>query len=62
MARVIRITKPKEQQVTCDCGAVVGYTRADVRETNRTDYGGGPAGSRWVTCPNCVNRIVLEEW
>lgn len=44
------------------CGATVEYVPNDVQEHHGTDYGGGPDGMKWVDCPKCDERIVLESW
>jgi hypothetical protein len=44
------------------CGAIVEYDKNDIKEYNGTDYSGGPDGQRWVDCPNCKKRLVLESW
>jgi len=31
-------------------------------EVNGKDYSGGPVGRRYITCPKCKKKIILEEW
>lgn len=64
MARVIKEVPVKEKQAVCEdgCGATVAYVPNEVKERHGTDYGGGPDGSKWVVCPGCGAKIVLESW
>ena len=63
MAKVVGFNKKLIRRVSCyECAAKVEYTLNEVQENNYTDYGGGPAGSKWIICPNCGKRIVLESW
>lgn len=69
MAKVIGFDDNAKSRVTCSgrkldpgCGAIVEYTKADMRSYSGTDYGGGSDGMEWVDCPNCRKRIVLRSW
>jgi len=63
MARVIKQGHVEEKKAACEhCGALVGYHLNDVKERHGTDYGGGPDGAKWVVCPGCSKRIILERW
>jgi len=66
MAKVISTDpSPKvEKQTICNrgCGATVAYVPNDVKEYNGQDYSGGPDGQRWIDCPNCGKKIILESW
>lgn len=62
MARVIKMNPPKEKQTECPCGAVIAYIQDDVQSHHGTDYGGGPDGCEWITCPNCGKKKVLRSW
>lgn len=51
------------KQVTCrNCGAILRYKQSEVKEYHGTDYGGGPDGMEWVTCPRCSHRAVTRSW
>lgn len=45
-----------------NCKVTVQYLPIDVQEYNGTDYSGGPDGQRWVDCPRCNKKIILESW
>jgi len=50
------------KRVTCkNCGAILEYTKAEVREHHGTDYGGGPDGFEYIKCPQCTARVVLRS-
>ena len=53
-----------EKQVICrqSCGATVAYVPKEVQRIDGTDYGGGPDGCTYITCPSCRARIVLTSW
>lgn len=51
-----------KRRVCRNCGAKLEYVPADVKERNRHDYSGGPDGCRWIDCPKCGERVVLESW
>lgn len=61
--RVLRPGFVPEKKAACEhCGALIGYRPQDVKERHGTDYGGGPDGAKWIECPSCGNRIILERW
>lgn len=69
MAEVIGYSEESKQRITCKgskldpgCGAIIAYTAKDIKERHGHDYSGGSDGARWVDCPGCGRRIVLEAW
>lgn len=65
MIKLIK-TKPHKsviKTIICkQCGATLQYTPNDVKEYHGTDYGGGPDGMKWIDCPQCKNRAIIESW
>jgi hypothetical protein len=59
-------TKPAKsvvKRIVCDeCGATLEYVPKDVKRYDGTDIGRRPDGMKWVDCPNCKNKIVLDRW
>jgi hypothetical protein len=50
-------------KVSCEnCAAKLEYVPNDVKEYNGRDYGGGPDGCKWIDCPKCGKKVVLESW
>ena len=69
MATVIGYDEGAKQRFTCKggrtdpgCGAIVEYTKSDIKEINGTDYSGGSDGCQYVDCPGCGKRYVLKSW
>lgn len=51
------------KQVVCrNCGVKLEYLPIDVKEYSGTDYSGGPDGHRWIDCPKCSKKVILESW
>lgn len=63
MAKVVGKDKKAVKRVTCSgCASIVEYTQNEVKEINGRDYGGGPDGCTYITCPQCQKRITLTSW
>lgn len=69
MATVIGYDDTAKSRVTCKsrtqkpgCGAIIEYTRLDVKSYSGTDYGGGSDGREWIECPGCGQDITLRSW
>lgn len=63
MPRVIGHDKSAEKECTCEhCGARVAYLPKDVKERNGRDYTGGSDGERYIRCPKCNKKIILDSW
>lgn len=63
MATVVGFDQAAKKRCTCrECSAMVEYTQQEVKAHHGTDYGGGPDGMKWIDCPNCGKKIVLERW
>ncbi|MFA5987373.1 MAG: hypothetical protein WC797_01845 [Candidatus Paceibacterota bacterium] len=65
MVRVIKETPDKsvvKRKVCRNCGVTLEYVPRDVQSYHGTDYGGGPDGCEWVTCPKCHDKVVLRSW
>jgi hypothetical protein len=63
MAKVIGYSEGVKKKFTCDnCGAIVEYVKADIREYHGTDYSGGADGQTWVVCPGCSEKYILSSW
>lgn len=46
-----------------ECGAILEYTKNEVRSLWRgTDYGGGSDGADGFTCPNCGKDVITRRW
>lgn len=64
----IKIINPKpaksvlKTRLCKNCGVKLEYAPNDVKEHYGTDYGGGPDGQKWIDCPNCSKRVILESW
>lgn len=65
MARVVD-PKPQpeiEKTISCGgCGAKIAYVPNDVKKYVGRDISGGPDGCKWVVCPNCSHKIIIERW
>ncbi len=49
---------PHFKIVTCsNCGALLEYTNADVKESIHRDYGGGSDTVRRIECPKCRDTV-----
>lgn len=69
MASVVGYDESAKTRVTCKarssrpgCGAIIEYTRQDVKSYSGTDYSGGSDGSEWIDCPGCGQQIILRSW
>lgn len=62
MARVVKPPSGHKRRKCEHCLATVEYAPIEVKEVNGKDYSGGPDGHRYITCPNCKKKIILEEW
>lgn len=64
MARVISESDAvRETEVRCKkCRRLVAYLPEDVKRRDGLDYTGDPDGCKYVVCPGCRERIVLESW
>lgn len=69
MATVVGYDNSAKSRITCKsssyrigCGAIVEYSRLDVKEYRGTDYSGGADGRDWIVCPGCGAEIVLKSW
>lgn len=62
MARVIRISKEVELEVTHNrCGAVIGYYPKEVEPRTVGDYGGGSDTHYVIICPNCKYEVEVPR-
>ena len=49
--------------VTCkECAAKLEYTLSEVKAYHGKDYSGGQDGHKWIDCPKCCNKVILESW
>lgn len=63
MVTVVGQNPAAKLRCTCsNCGAILEYTKAEIKEHHGTDYGGGPDGMKWIDCPQCSQKAVLERW
>lgn len=69
MAQIIGYDDSAKQRFTCTgtktepgCGAIVEYTKSDIKRYSGRDISGGPDGCEWVDCPGCGKRKVLRSW
>lgn len=62
--RVIEKAQPdKEKKADCEnCGASLGYFPKDVSEVHSRDISGGPDGCKYIVCPECNTKVILESW
>lgn len=62
MARLVRIDKGKEKQVTHKkCGAVIAYFEREVKSSVYEDYGGGRETWYHIKCPNCGEKVEVSK-
>lgn len=69
MAQVVGYDNSAKSRITCKsspyrigCGAIIEYTKNDVKSYSGTDYGGGSDGREWIVCPGCGGDITLRSW
>lgn len=63
MVKIIGEAPEAVKQATCKhCAAILEYTQSEVKRYNGRDYSGGPDGKEWITCPRCVNKVILRSW
>jgi exosome complex RNA-binding protein Rrp4 len=69
MAQIVGYDDTAKSRVTCKssryrvgCGAIVEYTRNDVKCYRGTDYSGGSDGRDYLLCPGCSEEITLRSW
>jgi uncharacterized C2H2 Zn-finger protein len=69
MAQIIGYDQSVKSRFTCKgtsidpgCGAIVEYTKSDIRKYHGTDYGGGTDGEVYVLCPGCNRKFILRSW
>jgi len=63
MVEVIGQNKDIQKQITCkNCGSILRYVKADVREYHGTDYSGSPDGREWIVCPTCNEDVTIKAW
>lgn len=62
MTKVVKPPAGHKRRKCQECLATIEYAPNEVKERNGTDYVGGPDGVRYVMCPNCNQRIILESW
>ncbi|MNU58944.1 hypothetical protein D3C71_480940 [compost metagenome] len=69
MAQIVGYDNSAKSRITCKssayrigCGAVVEYSKPDVREYRGSDYSGGSDGRDWIVCPGCGEDITLRSW
>lgn len=63
MAEAIGTDERHIKAVSCtNCATIVRYTESEVKRIDGTDYGGGPDGCTYITCPKCSKRITLTSW
>ena len=51
-----------KRTVCGNCGATLEYVPKDVKERNGTDYSGGSDGEKYIVCPECNEKVILESW
>lgn len=62
MARVVKPPSGHKRKKCEHCLATIEYAPNEVLERNGRDISGGPDGEKYVVCPNCGERIILESW
>ena len=63
MVKVIGIDNEVKERVTCrKCASILEYVENDTKEKHGKDYGGGPAGQKWIVCPSCLENVILKSW
>lgn len=63
MAKKIGTDKKFIKTITCkNCASIIEYTLQEIKEVNGRDYSGGADGCRYIDCPECSKRILLEVW
>ncbi len=64
MAKIIGKKPVAVKRTVCrdGCGYKIEYVPNDVQEYHGRDYGGGPDGHKYIRCPNCSKKIILESW
>lgn len=59
MVRIIN-DKPDKSvlnlKICHNCDVTIEYISADVKKRR------GPDGCKWIDCPKCQKRIILESW
>jgi DNA-directed RNA polymerase subunit RPC12/RpoP len=61
--KVINVNPKRPLKVDCqECGAELEYMPIDVKEYHGHDYTGGADGYKWIDCPNCSKKVILESW
>jgi hypothetical protein len=69
MATIIGYDEAQKKRITCSsssyrtgCGAIIAYTKPDVRSYSGTDISGGADGREWVVCPGCGQEVTIRAW
>ena len=63
MVRVVGQDPSIVKRTSCkNCGAILEYTKNDVKERHGRDYSGGSDGKEWIDCPECSHEVVLKAW
>ena len=48
-------------EATCrNCAAMLQYTRSEVQSQMQTDYGGGKELYKFITCPQCSQKVTVK--
>jgi hypothetical protein len=69
MATIVGYDDTAKSRITCKslshrvgCGAIIEYTKNDIKRHIGTDISGGPDGREWIVCPGCGGDITLRSW
>ncbi len=60
MITIISPPKPTTSVPCPRCGAVIGYSLADVQEDYVTDYTGDRDYYKYIPCPCCTSQIKIK--
>ena len=59
-------TKPHhsvvKQTICRECGATLEYVPNDVQTHTYKDYGGGSSVDKYIICPNCGKKHIVESY
>lgn len=63
MVKVIKKAPIVTKKAVCEhCGVTLEYVQNDVHEIQGTDISGGSDGCKYIVCPNCAKKVILESW
>ena len=63
MPKVVGKDEKHIRRCSCKhCASILEFTNSEVTKYTAKDYGGGSDTYRYILCPNCSERVYVEEY